>query len=134
MIHLIYISSATRDLSEMDLLDLLHQSRDRNKRQNVTGMLLFKDGAFLQVLEGEADDVDEIYASITLDDRNAGNYMVEREEIVERNFTQWSMGFKDLTRSRPGELDGYTDLLLSGEIPDDAVKCRDMAVELLLHF
>ena len=134
MIHLIYISSATRNLTEMDLLDLLHQARDRNKRQNVTGMLLFKEGAFLQVLEGAADDVDEIYSSILRDDRNAGNYLVEREEIAERNFSQWSMGFQDLTRAQPDQLKGYTDLLMSGKIPDDAVKCRDMAVELLLNF
>ncbi len=76
MIHLIYISSATRVMTEIDLLDLLHEARDRNKRQNVTGMLLFKDRSFLQVLEGEASDVDEIYGSITRDERNAGNYLI----------------------------------------------------------
>ncbi|WP_419835757.1 BLUF domain-containing protein [Endozoicomonas atrinae] len=53
MINLVYVSSASRVMDEHELTALLEQSRDRNLRQNVTGMLIYCDGNFFQVLEGE---------------------------------------------------------------------------------
>jgi len=134
MIHLIYISSATRPMGEQDLLDLLVQSRSRNMRQHVTGMLVYRDGAFLQVLEGESADVQDIYRSIAMDNRNAGHYLIANEEITDRNFPDWSMGFKDLTKYPAGRLEGYSEILVKGASPDNIAKCRDMAVSLLLNF
>ena len=97
-------------------------------------MLLYRDGAFLQVLEGEAKDVDEIYRSILLDERNTGHYLIEREEIAQRQFPDWSMGFQDLTNYRGDELDGYSEILTKGKAPEDIRKFKDMAVALLLKF
>lgn len=134
MIHLIYISSATRVMKESDLLEILEQSRTRNVSKNVTGMLLYRDGAFLQVLEGEEKDVDEIYKSILLDERNTGHYLVERKEIGERQFPGWSMGFEDLSNYRAEELNGFSDILLTKKSPDDIAKFKDMVVALLLKF
>ena len=134
MIRLIYVSSATRPMGEQDLLDLLAQSRPRNTRQHVTGMLVYRDGAFLQVLEGESADVQEIYRSITMDDRNTGHYLIAKEEITDRNFPAWSMGFKDLTKCPADELEGYSDIFGKGASPDKIAKYKDMAVSLLLKF
>ncbi len=134
MIHLIYISSATREMSEDDLFVLLGQSRTRNRRHNVTGMLLYRDAAFLQVLEGEANDVEEIYKSIVLDERNAGHYVIEKSEIVERNFREWSMGFADLTKVPADQLEGYSDIFNAPKAVEDIARSRDMAVALLLKF
>jgi len=134
MIHLIYVSSATRPMGEQDLLDLLEQSRSRNLRQQVTGMLVYRDGAFLQVLEGESADVQDIYRSIVMDNRNTGHYLIAKESITERNFPNWSMGFKDLTKYRADQLDGYSDIFVKGASPDKIAKYKDMAVSLLLNF
>lgn len=57
-IMLIYGSSSTDRFSEADLVPLLQQAREKNQRLNVTGMLLYRDGNFLQVLEGERETVD----------------------------------------------------------------------------
>ena len=46
------------------LLFLLEQSRTRNQKQHITGMLLYLNGTFIQVLEGAEKDVNEIYAAI----------------------------------------------------------------------
>jgi len=134
MIHLIYISSATRVMSEEDLLELLVQSRACNKTKNVTGMLLYRNGAFLQVLEGEARDVDEIYRSILSDERNTGHYLIEREEISERQFPDWSMGFENLSNYCAEELDSFSDIFLKKKMPDDIANYKDMVVALLLKF
>jgi len=103
-------------------------------RQQVTGMLVYRDGAFLQVLEGESADVQDIYRSIVMDNRNTGHYLIAKESITERNFPNWSMGFKDLTKYRADQLDGYSDIFVKGASPDKIAKYKDMAVSLLLNF
>ena len=134
MIRIVYMSSATRDADEDALLELLAQCRERNKRKNVTGMLLYRDGAFLQVLEGKAQDVDQIYGAILMDNRNTGHYLIERKEISARQFPDWSMGFRDLTHYRADELEGYSEILEKGKTPEDIPNYKDMAVALLLKF
>lgn len=108
LIHLIYVSAATHPMTEVELLQLLEQSRRRNIRQNITGMLLYKDGFFMQVLEGEAADVDDIYKSISRDERNFGPYMIEREPIAARDFEGWAMGFRNLTGFDSDSLPGFS--------------------------
>ena len=66
LMHLVYVSCATRDFSDDELRFLLKQSRDKNLRQNVTGMLLYAKDTFFQVLEGNASDVYEIYRATLL--------------------------------------------------------------------
>ena len=108
MIHLIYVSRATQEMSDADLLQLLEQSRTRNQRQNITGLLLYAGDKFFQVLEGELEDVEQIYESIFKDSRNTGNIVLEKQEIKERSFPTWSMGFRHLTADQHGEIPGYT--------------------------
>ena len=55
MIQLAYVSNASRLMSSASLSMLLRQARASNKRHDITGMLLYKDGSFLQVLEGPAE-------------------------------------------------------------------------------
>ena len=53
MISIAYSSSAAVPFSEGDLLELLTRSRENNTAKGITGLLLFKEGKFLQVLEGD---------------------------------------------------------------------------------
>jgi hypothetical protein len=96
MLSLVYVSSATRLLSEEDLKALLAQSRDKNKRLGLTGLLLYKDGNFMQVLEGAEDALLGTYASIQSDTRHHGILELIRQPVQEREFASWSMGFKNL--------------------------------------
>lgn len=134
MIHLIYISSATEKMSEDALMALLRQSRERNERQDITGMLLFKDGLFLQVLEGQERDVDEIYQSICLDERNAGNYLIERKAIGERNFPDWRMGFENISNRNLGDQEGFSAILNNDLAPEEIAKKKDVVVKLIFSF
>lgn len=134
MIHLLYISSATRQLNEDDLIALLMQSRARNQRQDITGMLIYKDGYFLQILEGNEKDVEEIYRAICLDERNAGNYVIERKRITQRNFPDWRMGFENISERNLGELGGFSAILNNDSSVEQIAKHKDMAVKLILGF
>ncbi len=97
-------------------------------------MLLFKDGLFLQVLEGAEKDVDEIYLSICLDERNVGNYLIERNAIDERNFPEWRMGFENLSNRNLGELEGFSAILNKEVASEEIARHKGLAVKLILSF
>ena len=53
MIQISYLSRASEAMSAEALLALLMQSRKNNVARNLTGMLLYGNGTFLQVIEGD---------------------------------------------------------------------------------
>jgi Mg2+ and Co2+ transporter CorA len=134
MIHLIYVSTATREMSDEDLLFLLEQSRSRNQKQHITGMLLYLNLTFIQVLEGAEKDVDEIYEAIVKDDRNTGNIIIERAEIRERTFPDWTMGFWRLTQDNSSEIAGFTEFLDREMTPEKIANQSNKAINLLYNF
>ena len=134
MIHLIYISSATSWPSEDALIELLEQARARNLKQNITGMLLYNNATYMQVLEGLEDDVNDIYNSILKDPRNTGNVVLRKEKISKRNFPNWSMGFKNLKSYSSETLLGFQDIFGGNLDKELAVKSTSKALGLLMSF
>ena len=98
----IYVSTATRDLSDEELVPLLEVSRRNNPAWGITGVLGFHDQSFIQVLEGPKGSVEALLATIVRDARNTGVLILDRSTIDERVFGEWSMGWlraSDLTRA-----------------------------------
>jgi hypothetical protein len=60
MFHVVYVSSSTQLFTKSDLQILLQKARDRNTQLDLTGMLLYKDGSFMQVLEGKEEAVTKL--------------------------------------------------------------------------
>lgn len=111
MLSLVYVSSAKELFSDDDLKTLLQKSREKNHRLDLTGMLLYKDGNFMQLLEGPEDVVMSLYSVIERDARHRGVLIVLRREIQERVFPDWSMGFKNLDDSSLTDLPGYSSFM-----------------------
>lgn len=119
MIQLVYLSSARPSFREANLAHILEASRRRNARAGITGMLLYGQGSFLQLLEGEAGAVETCLARIAADPRHSALRTVVRHEIAERDFGDWTMGFRSLKGDEPG-IAGFVDLArapLSRTIP-----------------
>ncbi len=93
MFYLIYVSSAAKLMSAEELLVILRCARDNNKKSNITGILLYQDGTFMQMLEGKEQAVMEMYKKIRNDSRHKGLIRTLTGNIKERNFEDWSMGF-----------------------------------------
>jgi hypothetical protein len=91
--RLIYSSAATGEMSRADLEQMLEESRIRNLRRDITGVLVFVDGVFLQVLEGERDDVEDLMGSIRCDPRHHDIKVFHEEEIDRRAFPTWRMAY-----------------------------------------
>jgi hypothetical protein len=111
LISLVYVSLAAHLMSEDELRELLRVSRDRNKQRNITGMLLYRDGFFIQVLEGKSDDVREVYNKICKDPRHKNIVKVYEQDISKRSFENWSMGFNHLRDLSPDEAEAFTEYL-----------------------
>lgn len=111
MFTLVYASSAARAFSTEDLLTLLAQSRAKNERLGVTGILLYKDGDFMQVLEGEEQVVTALYERIAADPRHNSLTRLIQATHSQRQFPAWSMGFHDLSDPALHALPGYSQFL-----------------------
>jgi hypothetical protein len=91
--RLIYSSEATGEMARTDLEQMLRESRLRNTRRDITGVLVFSNGVFLQVLEGEREDVEDLMESIQRDPRHRDIKVIQEEEIDRRAFPTWRMAY-----------------------------------------
>ena len=113
LISLIYASRSTECFHEHEIPDLLQQVRIANAKQEITGMLLYICGSFLQVLEGQPEMVDAVFSRIQRDQRHAKLRLMARESIPERAFEGWTMMHKTLDPVEAGELIGEIDYFIS---------------------
>lgn len=93
--QLVYISKAVDDISYTDIEDILKVSRANNARDAITGLLIFRDGYFLQLLEGQEELVRATVAKIIEDDRNYKVFVMLETTGSSRLFEDWSMAFYD---------------------------------------
>jgi hypothetical protein len=119
LIQCIYASVCAPGFAEPAIPRLLDVCRGNNARLGVTGMLLYIEGGFFQVLEGMAPDVDPLYERICSDRRHLRVTRIIREPIVERQFAEWSMGFSLLNREDAGVLLGENDFFAAATCLDD---------------
>ena len=113
LISVIYASRATQEFHEHEIPDLLKQARLANAAHELTGMLLYIAGAFVQVLEGEAAMVEAVFETIRADKRHDQVALISREPILERAFEGWTMSHKTLDPLEAGELIGEANYFLS---------------------
>ena len=97
MYYVVYMSAAPELLTEQQLDDILSTSRRNNSRTGITGALLYQDGNFVQVLEGDKDQVRRLFTRIEADPRHHQVIEVVDGDIAEPDFPQWSMAFGDLS-------------------------------------
>ncbi len=90
---------------------ILEVSRRKNAERNITGILLYKDGNFLQVLEGDEEAVTSLYRTIERDSRHKGLVLIARRKIAQREFPDWTMGFVNLDTVDPATVPGYNNIL-----------------------
>jgi len=93
MHKIIYLSSSREYLSPEQINELLIQSRKNNLKNNITGVLLYFDGDFLQVLEGPKKEILDLFETIKKDKRHSQIFSVLNKEIKEKHFPEWNMGF-----------------------------------------
>lgn len=97
---LIYASRAIRLMDNKTLDTILAASRKNNPRNELTGMLLYGRGHFIQLLEGPEEKVRETYERISSDTRHSDVAILFEGKVSERLFPNWSMGVANMTRDK----------------------------------
>lgn len=77
--------------SAVDLGTLFSEARAHNKSLGVTGALLLDGSSFVQVLEGEEEVVQGLYAAISADARHDAVELLTAGPADDRVFARWSM-------------------------------------------
>ncbi len=96
MYRIIYRSIETAPLTHSMLKKLLDKSRRRNIEQEISGILIYHRGVFLQLLEGDADAVKDIFRLIERDRRHKQvTTLLAADKPGGRVFGQWPMGFAE---------------------------------------
>lgn len=106
-----YISAASKPFSKERLRNLVNESGSLNARSHVTGLLLHKDGYFMQVLEGTESAVKATFARISKDTRHFGMIVLIKEIAAERHFPGQPMAFRNLDLPEQRSVPGYDEFL-----------------------
>ena len=109
--QLVYVSSAKTKFSQAELKALLDQSREKNARLGLSGILLYHDGNFMQLLEGEEKQVRSLYTRIAEDPRHGGFIILISGPVAERTFPDWTMAFRNMASAEVKALPGYNSFM-----------------------
>ena len=109
MFCLVYASAGVSEWSPSEVEEMLLRFREKNAQLNITGLLLYKDGSFLQALEGEESVVRELYQRIAIDPRHQQVTLLLEVPIEERSFPDWSMGLRVLSSREANPKEGVKD-------------------------
>ena len=91
MIQLAYSSTAHGNLASGEVFEIIETSARNNLRDDLTGMLIFANDRFFQIIEGEAAAIDGLMARLQADPRHHSIEVLHRQEIGERSFPRWRM-------------------------------------------
>ncbi|MGE0386260.1 MAG: BLUF domain-containing protein [Gammaproteobacteria bacterium] len=116
LVHCIYCSASSKaNVTRPELDALLKECRVGNEPLGVTGMLLYRDGAFFQVLEGDRPVVEALFAKVERDKRHTKVTKITIEPIAERAFAQWSMGYSNIASKELAQIPGLNDFFTRGD-------------------
>ncbi len=108
--RLIYLSSAVGVLRADELDRILLRSKASNSGAGITGLLLFHEGSFLQMIEGPVAGVTSLMQKIRRDRRHSGIIMLQSEECSERIFPDSPLHYVAPRNLSLGEKQAFTDL------------------------
>ncbi len=135
MRQLLYVSNTISNPAKETLENILDVSRRNNAACDVTGMLLLMEGAFLQVLEGPDESVEETYRRICTDARHWDAHTLIDQRAPARAFAQWSMGFQRLAVGglNPDSAFRISRNAVAGQMTPDAPVAIATLLDTFLH-
>ena len=108
LVELSYLSEAVSDMSFLGLMRLLESARAFNQSNGITGILLYDNQQFGQIIEGERANIMKVWKRIQEDKRHHRIELLEIREISERSYPEWLLRFyggETLTRDYPALAD-----------------------------
>ncbi len=88
-----YVSTASENLRSKDIDHLLDHCKTKNNSENITGILLYSDGNFFQIIEGEKDKIDHLFHKIEEDARHRGIIKIFERRIKNAAYDGYETDF-----------------------------------------
>ena len=132
--HLGYVSTEAVKFSEEALVALLSEARNANADRDVTGLLLYREGSFYQVLEGSESAVMATFHDIEGDPRHKEVRILFNGETDAREFADWKMGFLNLDGVDADTLSGFSDFMTRDAQPQEFLENLSRGKRLALMF
>ena len=120
--RLIYRSKATHKLGSLHLFNLLSLCREKNKRMEITGHLLYTEEIFVQCIEGPLASIENLWQSLLRDERHHDVELLSRGTLTERRFADWSMAFSSYAHFNKYNISGFFPVDRDG-MNDAAKRC-----------
>lgn len=111
LIQIAYVSTAAKLFNGAELRTMLKEANERNTQSGITGMLLYKDGQFMQILEGPEEPVKATFGRISNDPRHHGIIVLIKESVNQCHYPGWSMAFRNLNLPDHQDVSGYSEFL-----------------------
>lgn len=111
MYYLIYTSEAKLGVDEVELYEILKSSVRNNLKLDITGLLIFHSGTFIQMLEGSRESVHEIYQVIKEDVRHSNVQKLISSTADRRYFSDWRMALEVVHEKTFTEIEAYQSLI-----------------------
>ena len=126
MYRLIYVSTAADGIADGDVTSIVGTARKNNGPLGITGLLLFNGLNFMQLLEGERRDVEDVYSRILADRRHISVNTMLQEPADAWLYPDWSMAYRFVRTPDPdGRAAQDTDTPVAAEMPDHVRKLID---------
>ena len=132
--QLLYKSYATKALTVEEFADLLVDARVKNDALGITGILLYKSGVFVQLLEGDKKDIEELYDIIKGDARHTQVECLHFKPASERVCQNWAMKIHNLDFGEPETLIGVESIIAKLQHPNDQEQVESPAEQLIALF
>ena len=132
--HLGYVSTEAVKFSEEALVALLSEARNANADRDITGLLLYREGSFYQVLEGSESAVMATFQEIEGDPRHKEVRILFHGETDAREFADWKMGFLNLDGVDLDTLSGFSDFMTRDAQPQEFLENLSRGKRLALMF
>ena len=88
--NLIYVSNPV-GFNEKNIKNILETSNINNKKNKVTGCLIYRQDLYLQFLEGPQKELEFTYNKILSDKRHTDIHKLSENSTKRRLFTNWAM-------------------------------------------
>lgn len=132
LFHIAYVSFSDKKFTEKELEHLLFEIRSKNKEQNITGLLLYNNESFIQVVEGEKQILLKVFEQIKEDGRHHNIVKLIEEPIEKRSFPDWSMGFEMVDYKKTKNIPGFSNFMTTDN-PARLIKNASREVMKLLN-
>lgn len=134
MYYIIYNSTAACDITEADLSQIIGAAERNNKRDNITGMLIYHDGSFIQMLEGDKQgEVEATYKRIAQDPRHHQPTMLFCGDTSKRHFPDWKMAIEVVDKPTFEKFQSYESLKEGNSFLSE-IKDEHIGIKMLRYF